>query len=823
MTFPTVVDAAADVVREALETSQDRLVRLDCSAHFAVRRFIDVLDSNGQHRFGLTTPVKDVDVGRSSRISHDPRQITRWRNESVSQRRQNPLVILGRASGRNEAGLRRCRVIISESAVLQRYRRLGETWIAQKVESAPPKSFFAAIVGMALEGLISVDELDDFCYLSSDPPRRAHVEPQKNLWRLGLFPDKRAMDGNRPGVRLSLNYDLREMRVSAPASDAEERRRARLVTAAERGDEAATAAIAFANSRNKEALKNAELDAVRRILEERDTDPDDSPRRGGGFYDALGHGGIAPQLDRIGEDWDPNDEEFSESVEIDGKRYDINFERDLSVGLDDDEEEERPGVRDLAETLYWTRIEGSQTREPFLAMRLLEEADIVDRLAGTGTNCADLTKAFLEARVSIAPLIPWAGNLVELLTMSKSVRERAESYRMRWTALVDFVLKCEDPAHTEQFRQRLCYIDADWEYRQLEDDSVEHIGAQLLPIHPFVLTPCVEIAQYARASLGRPGLGNQLRWAQDRSTPAYPAIWIGNETLLHREGSTSHPLFTAAERVARPPLNTGTGLVHLIRAYVGMHPYAAQSLRLLLVDPPEGGGVAAAIRQILSGEDVERVTVSAALWHAESARWEGLGVDVENLGRIARLDDWLAVQPASHIVVVFGRPRPAHVGGSHSGAGGPSRGLQNALTVTLRVPQRMGPATQVDERVPCVTVQPRDSHDVVQLIMRLTRSSEREDRLFEIRPLLQGAEVAEWASFGRIGEWLAFAAPSPIGLIPPRSLPEHELVYIGREEVGSYALFVYAHDLYAVRRRLAVTLTRAPLAPVPGEVEAQLE
>jgi hypothetical protein len=733
------------------------------------------------------------------------------------------LIILGRASGRDEAGLRRCPAIISESSILHRYRSLGETWIAEYVDARPPKTFFSAVVGMALEELISADELEGFCSRSFDPPNQAHVGPQKNLWRLGLVPDDRAMDGDRPGVRLSLNYDLKEMLVSAPGSEVEERRRARIQAAAERGDETARAAMAFATSRKKDALRTANLDALRRILDERDARPEDAPQRGGGLYDALGHSEIAPQLERIGEDWDSNDEEFSDSVEVDGKRYDMTFERDPAVGLDDDEEDDRPGVRDLAETLYWTRQEGSQTREPYSATRLLEEAEIVDRLAGTGTACVVVTNAFLDARRAVAPLIPWANNLLELLTINRSLRQNVESYLMRWTELVEFVLKCEDPAHAEQLRQRLCYIDAEWEYRQIEDDSVEHVSAQLLPIHPFVLTPHLEIAQYAAASLGNPGLGDQLRWAQDRSTPAYPAIWVGHETLLHRGGSTPRPLFAAAERVARPPLNTASGIVQLVKAYVGMHPYADQSLRVLLVDPPEGAGVAAAIRQVTGSRVVRHVRVAAALWHAESTKWETLGVDVENLGRITRLDDWLPNQSAYHIVVVFGRPRPAHVGGSHSGAGGPSRGLQNALTVTLRVPQRMGSSGQVDERVPCVTVQPRDSHDVVQLIMKLTRSSERDDRLFEVRPLLQGTEVAEWASFGRIGEWLAFAAPSPIGLIPPRSLPEHELVYLGREEVGSYALFVYAHDLYAVRRRLGVSLTRAPLAPAPSEVETQLE
>jgi len=108
-------------------------------------------------------------------------------------------------------------------------------------------------------------------------------------------------------------------------------------------------------------------------------------------------------------------------------------------------------------------------------------------------------------------------------------------------------------------------------------------------------------------------------------------------------------------------------------------------------------------------------------------------------------------------------------------------------------------------------------------MMELTRWSKKDDPFYEIRPMLSQETMQEWLSLAERCEWLAFGAPSPVGLVPPRHIDLPRLVYVGREDMGAYSLFAYARELYSVRKRLESRLTGAPLQPRPTEVEGQLE
>ncbi len=827
MSFPTPSTAAAGLVTRALDRSQDKLVRLDCGTEFDLDALLKELDPEENYRIGITSPLNETKSRRAGRrLSRNARQITQWRNEPVARRRETPLVILGRASGRDEAGLRRCPIVISEESILREFKAIGVKWLAQHVQATEaPRRLFGSLADMTAEGLLGIGEFESYCQHAFEPPEQAHLRPLKELWRLGLMPDNRAMDGPKLGGRLSLNYEEVERLRSAPANDREEHRLDRLQGAADRGDSTARAALEFAATGRIEHLKDVDFGDFLAILDHKPSQPTPGAHPAGGLLELLEQREASDSIAGLSDAWNTGEKEFADTVELGGARYTISMqaeqEGDDEEGQGDDNQEADGTDDALAESLYLTRRDESDEADtpPYTGAALIRDAKTLDSLTGEGGACEGLARAFVEARHEVLPLAKWDKSLLEVLIISSTERQRAESYRARWAALVGYVLGLKDAAHAGQLRQRLAHLDAEWDYHQAEE-TIEYRRAQLLPIHPFVLAPHLELAQHAIASIGQRDLSEQLRWALDRSIPAYPAIWIGGKTLLHKGGAPTRPEFAVVDRGARPALNTARGLVDLVRAYVGIHPYTARGLSLLLVDPPEGSGITSALTQIRGLVEDLRTTI--VLWHGESLPWDPGAYNVDNMGRIQDLAQWRASQHASYnLVVVFGRPRPASAG-SHPGLIGPSRGLQNALMVTVRDPQIVGAGAQSGDQIPCVTIQPRESHDVVQLLMRLARSSEQDDKFFEVRPLLQGHEIEEWASFGQLGDWVAFGAPSPIGLIPPRSLATG-LTFLGREELGSYALFVYASDLYSVRRKLTAAIKEVPVSPNPAEVEKQLE
>src|SRR5262245_66278143 len=103
----TVLQALVEAVREALLTSADKLVRVESLVGQDGREFVDALDPHKVYRFGKTGRLKNENLGRTKGISNVAAEITKWRNESPEKRRSHPIVILGDARGRDEAGLRK--------------------------------------------------------------------------------------------------------------------------------------------------------------------------------------------------------------------------------------------------------------------------------------------------------------------------------------------------------------------------------------------------------------------------------------------------------------------------------------------------------------------------------------------------------------------------------------------------------------------------------------------------------------------------------------------------------------------------------------------
>jgi hypothetical protein len=206
---------------------------------------------------------------------------------------------------------------------------------------------------------------------------------------------------------------------------------------------------------------------------------------------------------------------------------------------------------------------------------------------------------------------------------------------------------------------------------------------------------------------------------------------------------------------------------------------------------------------------------------ANTGAVEGSGPDIDDARHLGRLELDELAETGIRVNVAFCF-RGSRGSGVHAGQLQPSRGLHNALTVSATAPSLLQ-ADGNDEWIPFVCTQPREANDVVRLFLELARSSGKEERFFEVRPLLREDEAIELARLAGLCDWLVVATPTPIGLIPPRSFPDGDLVYLGREDLGSYTLFAYSRDLYSVRRRVMMDLIQAPLRPSESEIESQLE
>jgi hypothetical protein len=428
--------------------------------------------------------------------------------------------------------------------------------------------------------------------------------------------------------------------------------------------------------------------------------------------------------------------------------------------------------------------------------------------------------AFLAARRAAAHVERWSDNLFEVLLSSRRSLEACDAYVRAWRDLVSFVLAEEEQPHVAVLRQYITMLDGDWE--SVASASGEDFSSvQLRPLHPFVLVPHIELVNYVKQAAGRTDLGKQAEWIRDRTVPAYPAVWTERSTLVYHHGST-RPVFARRGVRQRPEMQSRSGISDVLESYIGLHPFARESLTVLLIDPPSGNGIPAVLRALENSGRTKRLAVFVLHTDTDATDWHGLR-ELIDLGRVPDLSAWARDSVISaNVTFVFQASRAA-AASSHSGEYSPSRGLQNVLTVSVVAPPITAPVAQRQYRIPCVSVQPRQANDVVNDLMRLARATDREDRFFQVEPMLQPDDAAKLADLARLCDWLTVATPSPIGMIPPRRLPDDALVYLGRENSGPYGLFVYGRDLFPVRRHLESRLADAPLQPERGLLESQIE
>ena len=815
--FPSLATAAAQATIAISTASRDGLVRVECPLALEIDEFLSAADPETRMRIGLTTPFRGRSLRRRKNVSSNPRLLTKWRNEPIAKRRATKLLILGYASGPEESGLRSLRSVVPEEQILRQYLQLGRKWFKDNVPTHAPARLFRAMVELASQAKLDLVQLSMVSAQVFGTPSRAHTAPQARLWELGLLPDPRAMDGSSSSPRLQLNYSTVEMLRSSPDTTGDVRRVQRLATAADSGDKNAEAALAFRGSGDKRHLKHLELDKVLQLLRPTQRTGPRPETIQLTILEALDEGfeDLPAALDGLGGQWDLEDDSVKEAIDVGDQSVTLDLVREESSLLFPDD---RPQV------LFSTRLAGSSREDADEEGegRLREAAQITDLQLGTHSELAEMAEELLTARKALRPLDLWSQGIFELLLLDPSLLEAAQRYKAAWLVITEGVQSHSDPAKSTLLRDVLLRLDADWEYETEPSGTDRFVSATMYITHPFVLAPLILIAEHAKTAVGEKKLGHQVRWAMDRALPAYPAIWVDANSSLVHSGGAVRPRFVRRTTRHRPEASSTAGVIDVVKSFVGLHPYAKTHLSTVFADPPRGSGIPGALRAVERRSEADRISVRVLATDAEGVDWTSLGHRVQHLGRVTDLTKWADTTLArTHIAFIF---LPSRRGTAESRVGGfePSRGLHNYFTVSVRAPASGGKLKVTDEYTPFVSLQPRDSNEIVRRMMELGRASNAEDCSFEIQPMLDKAEEQRIVSLAGLAEWVVVGAPGPMGLIPPRSLGEGTLHYLGREDFGPYSLFVYCRDLYAVLKTVETELTEGPVFPDGTSIEQQL-
>ncbi len=203
-----------------------------------------------------------------------------------------------------------------------------------------------------------------------------------------------------------------------------------------------------------------------------------------------------------------------------------------------------------------------------------------------------------------------------------------------------------------------------------------------------------------------------------------------------------------------------------------------------------------------------------------TSQLEQLGEQVQFWGRHTSAKSWAEKAPVrSHLLFQFTARQGATATPAAIQGWGPTPGAHVAVRLSLKNPNFLKQGAML---TPFVTLEPRERNKVVVGLQSLAPVNQGSPRLFEVEPMLPEAEMDEFVALKAVTEWAVLCAPAPLGLVPARD-PGNEVVYVGRESLSIYGMFVYATSLFAVRRVVTQRLKKIPAGPPdPKQVEDRL-
>jgi hypothetical protein len=423
-----------------------------------------------------------------------------------------------------------------------------------------------------------------------------------------------------------------------------------------------------------------------------------------------------------------------------------------------------------------------------------------------------LVNAYLEARKAFGTYESWLRHCaLALFILKEEARKAARNFVNAWTALVDVAAQTSKE-DAELIREQLLLLECLW---GRDETAGRHTWAVPSDLHPYAIQPSLQIAEYVLASLGADRLGDKATWAFDRAVPAFQSMWSPNSTLFLARSSET---FVYAERVeASQPRTSGSGgLVEIVRAFLGYHPFAEGGLVMLLVDPPMGGGVSSDLRRIRALLK-DKLAVYLITTSPDASQLEECSDFVRYLGRYKSPEEWLAKNSMRvHIAVQFMKRWP--LSESVVGAEGPTKGSHCALKVR---PTKTRQTQEGAVLVHSVTFEPRLNNGPVVALHRLAEVTRGAAKLFEITPLIDDQAGRSFVKLADASEWAILGIPAPLGGYMPKDI-QSGLTTLGKEALGLYGLFVFSAEKYAVRRLIAERLRNTPIDIEPGLLEKSI-
>ena len=758
-----------------------------------------------------------IHAGVKAHLIEDAAELTKLRNQEDENRRV-PVLLLGEASGEDQAGLRDLHWVIRPGDIIATWSRIVVEHIDQTFSAELDKrnraSVTRALLEMATSKRLPPKRLDEYFSSCIDSAAQGPEKMGSDLYLLNLMPDENLPLATSKLKALSENQDLvRLLREDYFEGGANSHFETRI----SKSSNANVQSFArWLKTRESDDLRGSDIAAVKDSLKTI-PGPTGLPDL---FATILDQNQDFPEslLEELSTHFDDNFDSGSNRVSIianldwdDGRRIQVGLEvngdstpicqwaqfdnnPDVRSYFEDPssfDEAGPPTLNNFPLAIVKIEIDGETYSKPILPAALMNILD--------GVVDAALPNEFLYARSNLlrysSLLNGSSRSCLELLFVSKSARDAVARYVTSWKQLM--AAACNSPTRelTSDEEFSLALLDGSWSRAGKsgetstnpvlkKTDTFESV--ELLPIHIWRLEPILELAMHAIT--GRRELEN-CYWALDRSVPLFRILDVGGSPLFFRSIDKGSISYVSRNEDVFSPISTRLGrLKSVTSSYASVHPWVGSGTTINIVNFPSGGGLRTTINAIISsirgplGIRVFRETSANGLDDFLFDSDDIAHFDVNDIASLLRMGAFDSDISFVFLSTKSGAPIDANLGG-HSEM--TIRLKQDGLTMAGEVIKR-----------PELVVAQTDKNETVTLLAKL--GSNKNVATATINLTLDENQLQFLPVIANKSQWIVVGASAIISAFALSDLDGNIFTRIAEFEDGLYKFMVFARNVEAI-------------------------
>ena len=812
--------AIVDAITEAIDLSSDKIVRIDIKSNWPIAdALIHVKESFPNCVIGLLDSSRGQDLhALGINYNDNPHELTQLRNLSRNSL-TDPLVLIGSASGKSQAGLKHLRTVVTQVQIIKKWNSNIKLVLESKFQEKElqiRKNICETLLRFVNERKLTGSSVNIYFSNIFSENQKESKFLDENLWHLGLIPDENLLSSSNISGRLEFNAEkIEELELDFHNQGSKFRK------LSDSKNPKVVSFVSWLASHDDLDLKKSDLSEVLKALKENETTPPPISKFDD-FLKVLGTKSFneRPQmLSIINQEIDAMEIESMDEIMIE---LNIPIPTKLSI---QSSPQPMQSWRSLEAELM-SSGEKAESSTPISIVELKNEdeksfanpyGESFYRNAIGNVVPLEIIEEFFLARKDIFKISQHfaldSTQALSFLVASPKSLQISIRYIDSWKSLLKSFLNSEEFEGKDNLGVILGVIDGYWARKcdAFEKITEPKIGmknvfdsVEFLPFHPWRLEPLVQLAidVIDRFELD-PNVIDTALWALERSIPSFRVLQIAGGNLNYATLIDGQLQFDALLSNALPPISIFSSLLkRTLNAYRETHPWSLAGTTISIINAPAGGFI-----KKLSSELKVSFEHDPALLLIKDRGTKGTERDIDLPGIVVTQDvenisAWLKSTEISKDITLF---FIAGMNGQSTELGIGAHGSVDIILTNSGFDSSGKP-----KNVPQIRLAPDEENETVTLLRKVGGCKEVRAETYDLTLPDNVQKVIPLAANN--SAWFIVAAPSAISNFNVSDSNGNNFFQIAEFDEGVYRFFVFARSIETLSETVRVRIKELPIA-----------